>query len=276
MPSRSCPRRRSPCRCRHGPRWPLQRRVSRSPLAVQRCRAAGSRGSRCCRSACPQCAVPPHGSARVVVLDVGHGLAVLVETRNARLLFDAGPTAPSGFDSGEEIVLPALAASGRRGLDRLIVSHADNDHAGGAAAVVAAFPQRRRAQRPGRRRAAGACLCARSTVGMGRRALHDPASRRRLRRARQRELVRAQDRGRCELVARHRRHRAARRERRSDAVRSTRTSSSCRITAAQRRRRRRSLPPSVRSTRSFPPATRTAGDSRAPKFASVGSKAVPS
>ena len=88
----------------------------------------------------PALRVPPHGSARVAVLDVGHGLAVLVETRSSRLLFDAGPTAPSGFDSGEEIVLPALAASGRRGLDRLIVSHADNDHSGGAAAVIAAFP----------------------------------------------------------------------------------------------------------------------------------------
>jgi competence protein ComEC len=87
----------------------------------------------------PASDAPAHGSARVVVLDVGHGLAVLVETRSFRLLFDAGPTARSGFDSGEEIVLPALAASGRRGLDRLIVSHADNDHAGGAAAVAAAF-----------------------------------------------------------------------------------------------------------------------------------------
>jgi competence protein ComEC len=89
----------------------------------------------------PVVRLPPDGSARVVVLDVGHGLAVLVETRNSRLLFDAGPTARSGFDSGEQIVLPALAATGRHGLDRLIVSHADNDHAGGAAAVVAAFPR---------------------------------------------------------------------------------------------------------------------------------------
>jgi competence protein ComEC len=80
------------------------------------------------------------GDARAVVLDVGHGLAVIVETRNHRLLFDAGPTARSGFDSGEEIVLPALAANGRRDLDLLIVSHADNDHAGGAAAVANAFP----------------------------------------------------------------------------------------------------------------------------------------
>lgn len=89
----------------------------------------------------PTVRAPKEGSARVVVLDVGHGLAMLVETRSHRLLFDAGPTARSGFDSGEQIVLPALAARGRRGLDRLIVSHSDNDHAGGAAAVVAAFPE---------------------------------------------------------------------------------------------------------------------------------------
>jgi competence protein ComEC len=88
----------------------------------------------------PAVDAPPRGAARVVVLDVGHGLAVLVETHAHRLLFDAGPTARSGFDSGEEIVLPALAAGGRRGLDRLVVSHADNDHSGGAAAIAAAYP----------------------------------------------------------------------------------------------------------------------------------------
>jgi competence protein ComEC len=83
---------------------------------------------------------PEAGSVQAVVLDVGHGLAVLVETQAHRLLFDAGPSFRSGFDSGAEIVLPALAASGRRDLDLLIVSHADNDHAGGAGAVAAAFP----------------------------------------------------------------------------------------------------------------------------------------
>jgi competence protein ComEC len=89
----------------------------------------------------PALRLPARGTAHVVVLDVGHGLAVLVETRSSRVLFDAGPTAPSGFDSGQQIVLPALGAGGRRGLDRLIVSHADNDHAGGARAIVEAFPR---------------------------------------------------------------------------------------------------------------------------------------
>jgi competence protein ComEC len=88
----------------------------------------------------PASSAPAHGDARVVALDVGHGLAVVVETHAHRLLFDAGPTFPSGFDVGEEVVLPALGASGRGGLDALLVSHADNDHAGGARAVIAAFP----------------------------------------------------------------------------------------------------------------------------------------
>jgi competence protein ComEC len=88
----------------------------------------------------PAVAVPLEDEVHAAVLDVGQGLAVLVETRSHRLLFDAGPAFRSGFDSGADIVLPALAANGRRGLDVLVVSHADNDHAGGAAAVVAAFP----------------------------------------------------------------------------------------------------------------------------------------
>jgi competence protein ComEC len=82
----------------------------------------------------------PAGVARAVVLDVGHGLAVIVETRAHRLLFDAGPASP-GLDAGADVAVPALGAQGRRGLDLLIVSHADNDHSGGAPAVVAAFPR---------------------------------------------------------------------------------------------------------------------------------------
>jgi competence protein ComEC len=81
----------------------------------------------------------PHATANVIVLDVGHGLAVLVETRAHRLLFDAGPRYPSGFDLGDEVVLPAISTR-RRGLDALVVSHADGDHAGGAAAIVRAYP----------------------------------------------------------------------------------------------------------------------------------------
>src|SRR6185437_14342450 len=86
-------------------------------------------------------AAPPHaGGFEAMVIDVGQGLSVLVRTRDHALLFDAGARYPSGFDLGEAAVVPALHAVGVDDLDDLIVSHGDNDHAGGAASVLSAFP----------------------------------------------------------------------------------------------------------------------------------------
>lgn len=84
---------------------------------------------------------PPSGEADVLVFDVGHGLAVLVETADRRLLYDAGPVARSGFDAGREIVVPGVMRRDRPSLDLLIVGHADADHSGGAGAVLEAFPE---------------------------------------------------------------------------------------------------------------------------------------
>ena len=75
------------------------------------------------------------GRADIWVLDVGQGLAVLVRTREHALLYDAGPRF-GDFDTGERIVLPSLRALNVRRLDLLLLSHADNDHAGGAAAIL--------------------------------------------------------------------------------------------------------------------------------------------
>lgn len=83
---------------------------------------------------------PAPGLLRATVLDVGHGLAVAMQTTSHRVLYDAGPLFRSGFDAGAEIVAPALAALGSGELDMLIVSHGDSDHAGGAAAVLARYP----------------------------------------------------------------------------------------------------------------------------------------
>jgi len=79
------------------------------------------------------------GRADVWVLDVGQGLAVLVRTREHSLLYDAGPRF-GDFDTGERIVLPSLRAMNLRRLDLMLLSHADNDHAGGAAAIKAGMP----------------------------------------------------------------------------------------------------------------------------------------
>jgi competence protein ComEC len=81
----------------------------------------------------------PAGQLQVVVIDVGQGLAVLLRTASHALLFDTGPAFPGGLDLGESAVVPAAHALGVRHLDRLVLSHGDRDHAGGAAAVIAAL-----------------------------------------------------------------------------------------------------------------------------------------
>jgi competence protein ComEC len=80
---------------------------------------------------------PAAGEAWIDVLDVGHGLAVLVRTASHALVYDAGPSWSEEADSGERIVVPYLRSAGVRPLDALVVSHADDDHAGGAISVAA-------------------------------------------------------------------------------------------------------------------------------------------
>src|SRR5690606_28742145 len=82
----------------------------------------------------------PEGQAEVWQLDVGQGLAVLVRTREHALLYDAAGRF-GDFDLGERVVLPALRALGIQRLDTLLISHGDNDHAGGAAAVLRQIPE---------------------------------------------------------------------------------------------------------------------------------------
>ena len=86
---------------------------------------------------------PEPGAIRFAVLDVGHGLAVVIESATQTWLYDTGPLYQSGFDVGAEIVVPALEALSRAPPDMLIISHADSDHAGGAESVVTRFPDMR-------------------------------------------------------------------------------------------------------------------------------------
>jgi len=87
-------------------------------------------------------AVIPQGQARFTLLDVGQGLAAVVQTQNHVLVFDTGPRFSSGFNTGEAVVAPYLHAQGRRHIDTLVVSHGDNDHMGGVAGLRAIIPVR--------------------------------------------------------------------------------------------------------------------------------------
>ena len=82
---------------------------------------------------------PKTGELWLTVLDVGQGLAVVARTEHHAMIFDTGP----GFgdsDSGKRIIVPYLRGEGIRQLDAMIVSHADNDHSGGALSVMAEMP----------------------------------------------------------------------------------------------------------------------------------------
>ena len=85
---------------------------------------------------------PAPGVFEVVAIDVGQGSALLVRTASHSLLFDAGPRYGADSDAGERVVVPLLRALGEQP-DAVVISHKDSDHAGGAEAVRAAWPQAR-------------------------------------------------------------------------------------------------------------------------------------
>jgi competence protein ComEC len=79
---------------------------------------------------------PQEGELWVTLLDVGQGLATVVRTANHALVYDTGPRWNPDADSGNRIVAPYLRGEGIRILDTLIVTHADDDHSGGAKSVI--------------------------------------------------------------------------------------------------------------------------------------------
>jgi competence protein ComEC len=92
-------------------------------------------------AACAWRAMPPDpGAVHFAMLDVGQGLAAVVETRNHVLVYDAGPAFRSGSDAGTLVVEPYLRHRGRRRIDLLVASHDDLDHAGGMASLARAMP----------------------------------------------------------------------------------------------------------------------------------------
>jgi competence protein ComEC len=76
------------------------------------------------------------GAARITILDVGQGLSVVVETHGHTLVYDAGPSFRTGSDTGQLVVVPFLKSRGIRTVDRVVVSHDDDDHKGGAGSVL--------------------------------------------------------------------------------------------------------------------------------------------
>ncbi len=83
---------------------------------------------------------PAHGTFELLAADMGQGHAVLVRTATHNLLYDTGPRYSAETDAGQRVLVPLLRAWGER-LDRVVISHQDSDHSGGAPAVLAMQPQ---------------------------------------------------------------------------------------------------------------------------------------
>ena len=76
-------------------------------------------------------------------LDVGQGLATLIVKEGKGVLYDTGPAWQSGIGGSSMAELEILPYLQREGieLETLILSHDDNDHSGGAKAILAAYPE---------------------------------------------------------------------------------------------------------------------------------------
>jgi competence protein ComEC len=80
-------------------------------------------------------------SLRLHVLDVGQGTSQVVELPKGRLMvMDGGGLRSPYFDIGERVVAPFIRHLGYRKIDVIVLSHPEQDHMGGLAALVRQFP----------------------------------------------------------------------------------------------------------------------------------------
>ncbi len=76
---------------------------------------------------------------RLDMLDVGHGLAVVISQNNQAILYDTGNRWPRG-DVGKNVIAPWLRWHGLT-LQQVVLSHGHLDHTGGLASLQQLFPQ---------------------------------------------------------------------------------------------------------------------------------------
>ncbi|OYV53756.1 MAG: DNA internalization-related competence protein ComEC/Rec2, partial [Legionella sp. 21-45-4] len=78
--------------------------------------------------------------ARIDVLDVGQGLAVVVRTAGHTLIYDTGMRYAAGHDMGRWVLVPYLHQLGIKRIDTVVISHPDLDHRGGLESLREAYP----------------------------------------------------------------------------------------------------------------------------------------
>ncbi|MEB8431841.1 DNA internalization-related competence protein ComEC/Rec2 [Cocleimonas sp. KMM 6892] len=80
------------------------------------------------------------GEFSYTMLDVGQGMASVIQTKSHTLVYDTGARASNNFDIGKLVVIPYLRAKGITKVDTLLISHEDIDHRGGAKYIYDNIP----------------------------------------------------------------------------------------------------------------------------------------
>ncbi|MFK8048883.1 MAG: DNA internalization-related competence protein ComEC/Rec2 [Halioglobus sp.] len=78
--------------------------------------------------------------AKLTVLDVGQGTAVIFSDGARTLVYDTGGGNPQGRNLAQTVVIPFLRRENIQQLETLVVSHGDNDHSAGANELVSKLP----------------------------------------------------------------------------------------------------------------------------------------
>ncbi|MBL1140997.1 MAG: DNA internalization-related competence protein ComEC/Rec2 [Proteobacteria bacterium] len=73
------------------------------------------------------------------LLDVGQGLSAVIQTKNHTLVYDTGAKFSKRFNTGDAVIKPYLRIKGVKEISSMIISHGDNDHIGGANAIINNF-----------------------------------------------------------------------------------------------------------------------------------------
>ena len=86
---------------------------------------------------------PEPGHWRLTVLDVGQGVAAVVETHDGVLLYGSGSAWQEGASEAQRVLLPWLRQRGWDAIDWMVIANAGRQHAGGVADLLTSMPVNR-------------------------------------------------------------------------------------------------------------------------------------
>ena len=79
---------------------------------------------------------PQVTAVQLTSFDVGQGLSIWLKVSglngpDEHWIYDTGAAYPSGFNMVDAVIAPSLKRDGVEHIERIVLSHGDNDHSGG-------------------------------------------------------------------------------------------------------------------------------------------------